>query len=90
MAYLVIRKLIYGGYALATCLTLIGRRTSGTKSLCPQTWPISQQTLPLSWLISSHESQAAMTIRKCVMRLHCRRPTNNIMTVEALPAVEAV
>lgn len=90
MAHLVIRKLIHGGHALITYLTLIGRRTSGAKSLCPRTRAISQQTLPLCWLISCHESQAVMAIWKRIMRLHCRRPTNTIMTVEALLAVEVV
>ena len=75
MAHLVIRKLIHGGHALTTYLTLIGCRTSGAKSLCPQTRPISQQTLPLNWLISSHGSQAVMTISKRIMWLHSRRPT---------------
>ena len=48
MAYLIIRKLVHSGHALATCLTLIGRRTSGAKSLCPRTRPISQQTCLLA------------------------------------------
>ena len=34
-AHLIIRKLVRGGHALTTCETLIGRRTSGAKSLCP-------------------------------------------------------
>jgi hypothetical protein len=35
-AHLIIRKLVCGYHdALATCQTLIGRRTSGAKFLCP-------------------------------------------------------
>ena len=71
---LVIRELIQGGHALTTYLTLIGCRTSGAKSICPRTRPISQQALPLNWLILCHGSQAVMTIPKRIMWLHCRRP----------------
>ena len=54
-AYLIIRKLIHQRHALTICQTLIGRHTFGAEPLYPRTRPISQQNLPLTWLVSCHE-----------------------------------